>query len=212
MEDHQPKRLALKTHQPNWQQKLRENCLKRVEEDRNRLLWEMRIPTDANLEEMEIMESVTNLLKVKDSSGDFDGLDTAFAEKEILERINRQLSEIVYDEFEEIKESSMITTSPAKYDGLDTALEFCMIESEDIMKEMQKIFFEGPCAGQTRKDQEDCERMFQKQLDDILALAAFEHLELNEDQGKEIALVPESGASSRPTYAEIATKKEFYRG
>lgn len=42
MEGSRPKRENLKTHHPNWKEKLRQNCLKRVGEERALLLWKIR--------------------------------------------------------------------------------------------------------------------------------------------------------------------------
>ncbi|KAE8685867.1 Detected protein of unknown function [Hibiscus syriacus] len=81
MEDDCPtiKRPSLKSHPrfnnyPFWKDKFRENCYKRVREDRTRLLWKMRLPAAQSFNHKEFMKSAfqdivsDELKKIKDSS------------------------------------------------------------------------------------------------------------------------------------------------
>ncbi|KAJ6401537.1 hypothetical protein OIU84_016858 [Salix udensis] len=130
------KRQSLKTQSvfngyPSWKNKLRENCYKRVREDRTRLLWKMRLPTAKALDNKDI--------------------------------IKYALQDIVSDELEKIKNSSSSLNEQLKtpacaleanddilweYDGL---LDAYQGECEEILLEMQKIFYEDLSDETSRK-------------------------------------------------------------
>ncbi|KAL5794403.1 hypothetical protein ACOSP7_002997 [Xanthoceras sorbifolium] len=169
MEDDQPaavqKRSSLKTNShfnnyPIWKAKLRENCYKRVREDRTRLLWKMRLPTGQS-------PTHKNLIK------------SAF-------------QDIVSDELTKIKNSSsndsLQKSSPAveaddmlwEYDGLHSAFQG---DCEEILIEMQKIFYEDLQAEPTRTES-DIE-LWEDQEDKYLARAVYENMKLNDQVFKE---------------------------
>ncbi|OAY34930.1 uncharacterized protein LOC110627499 isoform X2 [Manihot esculenta] len=159
-----PKRSSLKSQShfntyPLWKDKLRENCYKRVREDRNRLLWKMRLPTAKSL-------------------GDKDFIKSAF-------------QDIVSDELKKITHSSgddnsQIPTSGLdasdilwEYDGLHNAYQG---ECEEILLEMQRIFYEDLRAEPTRKEPENHIATWEDEEDEYLARAVYEHMHLNDKQ------------------------------
>ncbi|KAG6436901.1 hypothetical protein SASPL_101805 [Salvia splendens] len=131
LRNHRP---SLKTHPSfsnytNWKNKLRENCFRRVREDRSRLLWKLRLPD------------------VKSQSSNNKDL------------INSSLQGIVSDELRKIKGSSLDESSAPtccsatddmiwEYDGLQTAYAG---DCEEILLEMQRIFYEDLGRGEIRK-------------------------------------------------------------
>ncbi|KAI3920275.1 hypothetical protein MKW92_021532 [Papaver armeniacum] len=128
IENHRPKRTHIKSNQTNWKQKLREKCLKRIQEDRNHLLWKMRLPSSSS----EITPSVN--------------------QKNIIDSTFR---DIVSDELKKMKDSSsgnctvdtltsddaMLDDAIWEYDGNCTA-KATESECEEIMIEMQRVFYE----------------------------------------------------------------------
>ncbi|KAK2647480.1 hypothetical protein Ddye_014969 [Dipteronia dyeriana] len=173
MEDDKPvaaqKQPSLKpnlrfNNHPNWKAKLRENCYKRVREDRNRLLWKMRMPT---------AQSLTNKYLIKSAFQD-----------------------IVSDELKKIKnlssDDSLNTSSPApapapeaddmlwEYDGLRSAYQG---DCEEILLQMQMIFYEDLLAEPARKES-DIE-IWEDQEDEYLARAVYENMQLNDQVCKE---------------------------
>ncbi|EEF37781.1 uncharacterized protein LOC8288309 [Ricinus communis] len=158
-----PKRQSIKTQShfntyPLWKDKLRENCYKRVREDRNRLLWKMRLPTPNK------------------SISDKDFIKSAF-------------QNIVSDELKKMRHSSLdadlkIPTSAPdpsdilwEYDGLHDAYQG---ECEDMLLEMQRIFYEDLRAEPTRKEPENDIEIWEDEEDEYLARAVFENMRLND--------------------------------
>ncbi|XVF21219.1 hypothetical protein REPUB_Repub12eG0071900 [Reevesia pubescens] len=162
MEDNYPtiKRPPLKTH-PHfnnyslWKQKLRENCYKRVREDRTRLLWKMRLPAAQSLNHKEFIKSA--------------------------------FQNIVSDELKKIKDESLESSNTVsketdelwEYNGLQGAHQG---ECEEILLEMQRIFYEDLCKEPAGKDQEERLETWEDEEDDYLAHAVFEHMQLNDEQ------------------------------
>ncbi|XP_057968622.1 uncharacterized protein LOC131158074 isoform X1 [Malania oleifera] len=158
-----PRRSPLKTLQiynaPNWKRKLRENCYKRIREDRTHLLWKMRSPADQS-----------------------------FNKKEFIQYT---FQDIVSDELRKIQDSSPsgfldISTSTAKdydklweYDGVHSAYQG---ECEEIILEMQKIFYEDLRAEATRTEKESHIGTWEDEEDEYLARAVYEHMHLNNEQ------------------------------
>ncbi|KAF5746230.1 hypothetical protein HS088_TW06G00398 [Tripterygium wilfordii] len=124
MEDNSaaPTRPSIKTQSPFnnypiWKDKLRENCYKRVRNDRSRLLWKMRLPTAQPLNHKDFMRSAfqdivsDELEKIKDSSAP-DNLK--------ISETNPEVNDVLWE-----------------YGGLHDAYQG---ECEDILLEMQRIF------------------------------------------------------------------------
>lgn len=170
-EDQKPSiRSSIKSHMsfnnyPRWKDKLRENCYKRVRADRTRLLWKMRLP---------------------DSNGH------SLRNEEL---IKSTFQDIVSDELRKIKETPMRSCSGPlnpdpetsddilwEYDGLDGA---CQGECEEILLEMQKIFYEDLNSEQIGKDllfaEPDSYKVWEDEEDEYLARAVFENMQLNND-------------------------------
>lgn len=159
------RRLSIKDSQrrPPWLHKLRENCFRRVKEERNDLLWKMRLSADQSSTQKEFMEST--------------------------------IREIFSDELQRFRTSALsgcseIPTSTAKvdedmlweYDGLHTASHF---ECEEVMLELQRMFYEDIRMNQTHRD--GCNGTTEEEDEDYLDPAIFENLRLEDDKGcKEI--------------------------
>ncbi|XP_048441366.1 uncharacterized protein LOC103931996 isoform X1 [Pyrus x bretschneideri] len=153
----------------SWKHKLRENCYKRVREDRMRLLWKMRmLPTP------QILNHIPN-----------DLIKSAF-------------QDIVSAELEKIKESSLdenvrsSTSVPEandmlwEYDGLTNVYQG---DCEEILLEMQRIFYEDLTIHPTRKEGEKpfaeteiCVETWEDEEDEYLSQAVYEHMQLNDKQ------------------------------
>ncbi|XP_059659942.1 uncharacterized protein LOC132306542 [Cornus florida] len=167
-----PRRLSLKNHPnfnnyPNWKEKLRENCCKRVRENRASLLWKLRLP------------------ETKDQSP---------SDKEF---IKSTFQDIVSDELKKIKDYSLISlgTSTAleandaiwEYDGTHTAYQG---ECEEILLEMQRIFYEDIGMEPSRRESENHTRIWEDEEDEYLARAVYEHMNLNDKQVHEVIWCP----------------------
>ncbi|TKY75514.1 RPA-interacting protein A [Spatholobus suberectus] len=129
-----------------WKQKLRDNCYKRVREDRTRLLWKFR----CNQQE--------------------DVVKSAF-------------QDIVSDEFNKMKNTDELLW---EYEGPpDTTYQG---ECEDILLEMQRIFYEDLKSQPPIQDLESDIETWEDEVDEYLAGAVYEHMQLNADEahGKEI--------------------------
>nr|POF04632.1 hypothetical protein CFP56_39166 [Quercus suber] len=145
-----------------WKHKLREKCYKRVREDRTRLLWKLRLPSSPN----------HNNNKVKDL------IQSAF-------------EDIISDELKKIEDSSLndCLKSPAsapeandvlwEYDGLHNVSQG---ECEEILLEMQRIFYEDYRAESTRKEPQAHIETWEDEEDAYLARAVYEHMQLNDEQ------------------------------
>ncbi|XP_030961187.1 uncharacterized protein LOC115982663 isoform X3 [Quercus lobata] len=145
-----------------WKHKLREKCYKRVREDRTRLLWKLRLPSSPN----------HNNNKVKDL------IQSAF-------------EDIISDELKKIEDSSLndCSKSPAsaleandvlwEYDGLHNVYQG---ECEEILLEMQRIFYEDYRAEPTRKEPQAHIETWEDEEDAYLARAVYEHMQLNDEQ------------------------------
>ncbi|KAE8009889.1 hypothetical protein FH972_006296 [Carpinus fangiana] len=173
-DDRSSKRPSLKTrHHFNnhdfWKHKLRENCYKRVREDRTRLLWKLRLPSNTAFHSLNHNQNQTDLIK-------------------------STFHDIVSDELKKIKDSSLNdclkfpTSTPEasdvlwEYDGLHNAHEG---ECEEILLEMQRIFYEDLTAEPTRKEPDRHIETWEDEEDEYLARAVYEHMQLNDEQVSE---------------------------
>ncbi|XP_024017890.1 uncharacterized protein LOC21384881 [Morus notabilis] len=168
-------RTSLKTHpffnhHDIWKRKLRENCYKRVREDRRRLVWKMRvIPSSQplNLGSKDLIKSAfkdivsDELKKLKDSSS-YDNMKTSTS----------------------IPESDDILW---EYGGLHDAYQG---ECEEILLEMQMIFYEDLSTELARKEPENYVETWEDEEDEYLSHAVYEHLQLNEKKLQEVIWCP----------------------
>ncbi|KAL8170272.1 hypothetical protein V2J09_022076 [Rumex salicifolius] len=160
-----PKRIPLKTlnthkldknnNQINWKQKLKESCYRRVREDRSRLLWKMRSSSDQDSTEKEFVKSA--------------------------------FQNIVSDEMRKIKDSSSNEDIPTvaddmlwEYDGLHTAYQG---DCEDILLEMQRIFYEDLKTDPRGRETENSEA-WEDEEDEFLARSVFEYMQLNDEKAR----------------------------
>ncbi|GFY99466.1 hypothetical protein Acr_13g0008660 [Actinidia rufa] len=165
-----PRRPSLKAplsfnNYPNWKDKLRENCYKRVKENRARLLWKLRLS---------------------------DAKDQSFNDKEF---IKSTFQDIVADEFRKIRDSSLnesfgilasgsaeVDDALWQYDGLHTAYQG---ECEEILLEMQMIFYEDLRAepiARGKTEQVIYIKTWEDEEDEYLARAVYDHMKLNDEQ------------------------------
>ncbi|KAI3900915.1 hypothetical protein MKW98_026482 [Papaver atlanticum] len=174
IENHRPTRTHIKSNQTNWKQKLREKCLKRIQEDRNHLLWKMRLPsssseTTPSVNQKNIVDSTFRIIvsdelkKMKDSSSGNCTPDTSTSD------------------------DPMMDDAIWEYDGSCMA-KATEMECEEIMIEMQRIFYEDLRVQQSRTaiaEQAEWIKTWEEEEDDYLAQAVFEHLQLSDDQVRE---------------------------
>ncbi|KAI4354016.1 hypothetical protein L6164_002917 [Bauhinia variegata] len=145
---------------PIWKDKLRENCCKRVREDRARLLWKIRLPPSQSRQQNEE-----------------DIIRSAF-------------QGIVSDELKKIKDSSLdnLRKTPTsdcevddmlwEYNGVNNTYQG---DCETILLEMQRIFYEDLKLEATIEGLESGIEVWEDE-DEYLACAVYEHMQLNEDQ------------------------------
>ncbi|XP_054795281.1 uncharacterized protein LOC129300722 isoform X2 [Prosopis cineraria] len=144
-----------------WKDKLRENCYKRVREGRTRLLWKMRIATSQSC---------------KQNQEDI---------------IRSALQDIVSDELKKMKELSFYNPSKNptsdselddilwEYDGVHTTYQG---ECEEMLLEMQRIFYEDLKAEPNIEAIDCISETWQDEEDEFLACALFEHMQLNSEE------------------------------
>ncbi|KAL8225066.1 hypothetical protein R6Q57_017623 [Mikania cordata] len=165
-EDNKPAtRSSIKSHisfnnYPRWKDKLRENCYNRLRADRSRLLWKMRLP---------------------------DSKDHSLRREEF---VKSTFQDIVSDELRKIKGSPMENCSESsddmlwEYDGLHAAYQG---DCEEILLEMQKIFYEDLKSEQIGKELDGFIKLWEDEEDEYLARAVFENMHLNDEKvGKEV--------------------------
>uniref|UniRef100_A0A2P2MXQ2 Uncharacterized protein MANES_12G058800 n=1 Tax=Rhizophora mucronata TaxID=61149 RepID=A0A2P2MXQ2_RHIMU len=166
------KRSSIKTHShfnncASWKRKLRENCYKRVREGRSRLIWKMRLPTAESANDKELIKSA--------------------------------FQDIVTDELNKIKNSSSNghpkSSVPGpedndilwEYDGIHDAYQG---ECEEILLEMQRIFYDDFRAEPTSKELENHCEIWDDEEDEYLAHAVFEHMKLNNEEVHKVIWCP----------------------
>ncbi|WJX36326.1 hypothetical protein P8452_24218 [Trifolium repens] len=134
-----------------WKQKLRENCLKRVREDRTRLLWKCRSssspPTSHNFHQ--------------------DHLDIAFRDI-----VSHEFHQIIkhHNHNDDDDDDDLLWNDQAPH---TTYQDDC----QEILLQMQEIFY-----------QETAIDTWEDEVDNYLARAVYEHMDLNADKtrGKQI--------------------------
>lgn len=158
-----PRRPSLKKHvSVNWKEKLRENCYKRVRDERSRLLWKMRLPPS---------------------------MDESLNQKEF---IMSAFEDIVSDELKKLKDSFLndhlkISTTGSdvddalwEYDGRESQDASDECEREEILLEMQKIFYEDLRQEPVKREPESDYGTWEDEEDEYLARAVYEHMNLND--------------------------------
>ncbi|KAK8505997.1 hypothetical protein V6N13_002651 [Hibiscus sabdariffa] len=159
------KRPSIKSH-PRfnnysfWKHKLRENCYKRVREDRTRLLWEMRLPAAQSFNHKEFIKSAfqdivsDELKKIKDSS---------------IRDSSGRSSNSVSEASDELWE----------YNGLQDAYQG---ECEEMLLEMQRIFYEDLRRETEGKEPKEGIEAWEDEQDEYLAHAVHQHMQMNNAQ------------------------------
>ncbi|KAK7351940.1 hypothetical protein VNO77_11727 [Canavalia gladiata] len=118
-----------------WKQKLRDNCYKRVREDRTRLLWKLR----SNNQQQDI----------------------------------HIFQDIVSDEFNKMNTDDLLWEDPlTSYQG----------ECQDILLEMQRIFYEDLKSQPPVQDLESEIETWEDEVDEYLARAVYDHMQLKADK------------------------------
>lgn len=174
-EDRRPRsRPSLKTrisfnNYQSWKDKLRENCFKRVREDRTRLLWRLRLS---------------------------DTKDQSLLYQDI---VKSTFQDIVSNELRRIKNSSLDENSGNltphqsndddiwEYDGLHAVYQG---DCEEMLLEMQKIFYEDLTEEEFRNESNVSNRTWDDEEDEYLAHAVYEHMQLNGEQVKNVVWCP----------------------
>ncbi|XP_031476767.1 uncharacterized protein LOC116248236 isoform X1 [Nymphaea colorata] len=159
MDEHRPRRTLLKTHKPNWKDKLRENCLRRVRRDRERLLWRFRHNEQLSQ----------------------DMVTSAF--RDIVCDEYQKIRQSTFGISDKISETS--GDDPLwEFNSLDVICESNEREYIELMTEMERLLHEDIAAQVIKRDRqllEDYERIVDDE-DKYLAQAVFEHMQLNEKQ------------------------------
>ncbi|KAL3531015.1 hypothetical protein ACH5RR_010337 [Cinchona calisaya] len=160
-EDKKPphNRPSLKAHisfnnYPRWKDKLRENCFKRVRKDRNRLLWKLR------------------LSDLKDQS-----VHHRSAFRDIFSDELKSIKDFSPDP--NVVPDAAVDDAIWQYDGLHTAYQG---DCEEILLEMQRIFYEDLRMDEPRKESEILIRNWDVEEDEYLSRVVYEHMQLNTEQ------------------------------
>ncbi|KAH7663811.1 RPA-interacting protein [Dioscorea alata] len=151
MDDNRHRRPSLKSIHPDWKEKLRNNCLRRVRNERANLLWKIRTVGKQTPDEKEIMEST------------FRGIVSDELKKIKLLPLNGQMG-ISPTEISDVWE----------YDGPHEGTQ--ENDSEELLIEMQRLLYED-----LREELIQRELNAYEEEDEYLAQAVFEHMQLNND-------------------------------
>ncbi|KAK2966594.1 hypothetical protein RJ640_025279, partial [Escallonia rubra] len=109
----------------------------------------------------------------------------------LQEFMKSTFQDIVTDELRKINDSPMniydvtATTGPRTDDGLweyDGLQEAYQGECEEILLEMQRIFYEDIKKEPTRREPEVCIQTLEDEEDEYLARAVYEHMQLKDEQ------------------------------
>ncbi|GAB2282370.1 hypothetical protein Dimus_016916 [Dionaea muscipula] len=139
----------------NWKQKLRESCYKRVKEDRARLLWTVRLPLDRSHDEKEVIKSAFQ--------------DIVADELKKLDKFS--------DDLDIPTSNTLMDDELWEYNGPQKVYEG---EHEEILLEMQRIFYEDLKAEEAGREQESS-TVWEEEEDDYLAHAFFQYMQLNDE-------------------------------
>ncbi|PKI75533.1 RPA-interacting protein B isoform X1 [Punica granatum] len=144
---------------PAWKRKLRENCHKRLREDRTRLLWKIRLPASQSLDEKDLARA---------------------AFQDIVSDEFKKIKESSLKERPNAVDTNCEEGDPIwEYNGLHDAYQG---DCEEILLEMQRIFYEDlreePCRLESSIES------WEDEEDEYLARAVYEYMQLNVDQAK----------------------------
>ncbi|XP_078182072.1 uncharacterized protein LOC144575708 isoform X1 [Carex rostrata] len=143
------RRVSLKAHHPKWKEQLRQNCLKRVQKEREKLLQKIRGQGDKPLplqQEDKMDSTVRNIVS-----------------EEIQKMEALPLNE---------KENDQIWEHEDQFGNVT--------ESEEALIEMERLLYQELREELIRRELE-----FLEEVDAYLEEQAFEHMQLNENQGVE---------------------------
>ncbi|CAL1408035.1 unnamed protein product [Linum trigynum] len=155
---------------PIWKEKWRESCFKRVREDRTRLLWESR-GKSLDKQDQELIKSA------------FQGI--------VSDELNRlRKPSLVVDGDEKTLTSAELDLDGDgegdmlwEYEGLHDAYQG---DREEILLEMQRIFYEDIRAESNPKELKSCIEAWEEEEDEYLARAVYEHMQLSDEVRKKI--------------------------
>lgn len=153
-ESNRHSRESLKTHRRDWKNQLRENCLRRIREERAHLLWKIRSNDKQSADQKQMAESACR------------------------EIVSDELRKIKLPPFNETKGTSVLENDDLlwEYNGI-TADNSIEIESEDILIEMERLLYEELRQEKMRREIDALE-----DEDEFLARAVFEHMRLDNNQ------------------------------
>ncbi|KAJ8559259.1 hypothetical protein K7X08_000027 [Anisodus acutangulus] len=144
---------------PKWKHKLRENCYRRVRQDRSRLLWKLRLANDQPHKDL-----------IKSSLEDI-----------VSDEIQKFKHSYQSESFDNSKFSLALDDTIWEYNGLHEAYQG---DCEEMLLEMQRIFYEDLRMEETKV--QDSNETWDDEEDEYLARAVYEHMNLNEKGGKEV--------------------------
>ncbi|XP_060202987.1 uncharacterized protein LOC132631430 [Lycium barbarum] len=145
---------------PKWKDKLRENCYKRVREDRSRLVWKLRLANHQPHHQDLIKSSLEDI---------------------VSDEIQKFKHSYQSESFDNSKFSLALDDTVWEYNGLHEAYQG---DCEEMLLEMQRIFYEDLRMEET-KEQVPIET-WEDEEDEYLARAVYEHMNINEKDGKEV--------------------------
>lgn len=137
----------------NWKQKLRDSCCKRVQEERARLLWNCRLDRSRN--EKVLVKSA---------------LDAIVTDE--LKKLDKSLDDHVIPNSNTVADDKLW-----EYDGPENVFEG---EREEILLEMQRIFYDDLKADEAGRERESS-LVWEDEEDDYLAHAFYQYMHLNEE-------------------------------
>ncbi|XP_057436670.1 uncharacterized protein LOC130729065 isoform X1 [Lotus japonicus] len=157
---------------PFWKQKLRDNCYKRVREDRTRLLWKMRLHLPASHHSHSCQQQQQE-----------DQLELLLGEREDI--VRAAFEDIVSDEFNKMShshsQSQMDDDLLWEYEGPPPHTTY-QGDCQDILLEMQRIFYEDLKSQPPIQGLESEIETWEEEVDEYLARAVYEHMQLNTDK------------------------------
>ncbi|PHT38133.1 hypothetical protein CQW23_21706 [Capsicum baccatum] len=142
-----------------WKDKLRENCYKRVREDRSRLLWKLRCTNDQPHKDL-----------IKSSLEDI-----------VSNEIQKFKHSYHSESFGNSKSSLAPDDTIWEYHGIHEAYQG---DCEEMLLEMQRIFYEDLRIEKIKEQVSN--ETWEDEEDEYLARAVYEHMKLNDKDGKEV--------------------------
>lgn len=144
---------------PKWKDKLRENCYRRIREDRTRLLWKLRSANHHPRKDL-----------IKSSLEDI-----------VSDEIQKFKYSYQCETFGNSKFFTALDDAIWEYNGLHEAYQG---DCEEMLLEMQRIFYEDLRMEETKEQVSN--ETWEDEEDEYLARAVYEHMNLNEKGGKEV--------------------------